>query len=86
MLWLLFALGILTWIVARQTSSHVTATRLNELREQRTTLEARRAELLQRIRRGESRAVLVPKAESLGLHLPRDSEMVRITVPDAGDP
>lgn len=84
MLWLGFVLAVLAWVVTRQTSSVVTARELNALRDQRVTLEARRAELLQRIRRAESRVVLVPKAESLGLHLPGDSEMVRLTIPEPG--
>lgn len=84
LLWLGFVLVVLAWVVTRQTSAVVTARELNALREQRVTLESRRAELLQRLRRAESRAVLVPKAESLGLHLPRDSEMVRITLPQPG--
>lgn len=86
LLWLGFALGVLAWVVTRQTSAHVTAGELNALREQRAVLESRKAELQQRIRRGESRPVLVPRAESLGLHLPGDSEMVRIAVPKSGDP
>lgn len=85
LVWLGFVLGVLAWVVTRQTSAHVLAVELNALRERRTTLEARRAELLQRIRRGESRAVLVPLAESLGLHLPGDSEMIRISVPEPGE-
>lgn len=84
MVWLAFILAVLAWVVTRQTSAVVTARELNSLREQRVTLEARRADLLRRIRRAESRAVLVPKAESLGLHLPGDSEMVRLTVPGPG--
>ena len=48
---------------------------LGELREERTTLEARRAELERQIRVASSRQVLVPVAERrLGLHEPSDSE------------
>lgn len=76
MLWLVYALGILVWIVARRTSAHVTATQLEDLRTRRSVLEAERAALMRRIRADESRAVLVPRAGSLGLRLPADSEIV----------
>lgn len=85
LLWLGFVLVILAWVVTRQTSAVVAAAELNDLRTRRSTLEDQRAGLLRRIRRAESRAVLVPRAESLGLHLPGDSEMVRITVPEPED-
>lgn len=75
-LWLAYALGILVWIVARRTSAHVIATELDDLRTERSVLEAERAGLMRRIRVDESRAVLVPRAESLGLRLPADSEIV----------
>lgn len=79
--WLLMFLAVLTWVVARQTAAHVAATELRGIQQERATLEARRAELLRRIREAESRAVLVPRAESLGLRLPVDSEMVILQVP-----
>jgi hypothetical protein len=81
LLWLVFVLVILGWVVTRYTSAVVTARELNQLREQRATLEARRAELLQRVRSAESRAVLVPRAEALGLKRPADSEIVRLPRP-----
>jgi len=79
--WLLLFLGVLTWVVARQTASHVAATELRDAQERRSSLEAQRAELLRRIAEAGSRAVLVPRAESLGLRLPADSEMVIVHVP-----
>ncbi len=79
--WLVSVLGVLMWVVARQTASHVTATELREVQEQRASLEAQRAELLRRIREVGSRAVLVPRAESLGLRLPADSEIIIVRVP-----
>ena len=85
LIWLAFFLGILAWVVARQTSSVVIAADLNKLRNERITLQGERAALLRRIRRAESRGVLVPRAESLGLHFPADSEIVRITVPEPED-
>jgi len=79
--WLLLFLGALSWVVARQTASHVAATELREAQERRSSLEAQRAELLRRISQAGSRAVLVPRAESLGLRLLADSEMVIVHVP-----
>ncbi len=79
--WLVSFLGVLAWVVARQTESHLAATALRHAQEQRSSLEAQRAELLRRIREAGSRAVLVPRAESLGLHLPADSEMIIVHVP-----
>ncbi len=83
-LWLVFVLAILAWVVARQTSAVVTAAELDEHRNRRSLLEARRAELVRRIREAESRAVLVPRAESLGLRLPADSEIVILPGPNPG--
>ena len=80
-LWLLSFLGVLAWVVARQTAAHVTATELRSVQEERSALEARRAEVLRRIRAASSRAVLVPRAESLGLRLPADSEIVILRFP-----
>ncbi len=81
-LWLLSFLGVLMWVVARQTAAHVTATELQRVQDQRSALEARKAELLRRIREAGSRAVLVPRAESLGLRLPADSEIVILQFPE----
>ena len=80
-LWLLSFLAALAWVVARQTAAHVTATELRRVQEERSALEARRAELLGRVRAASSRAVLVPRAESLGLRLPADSEIVILRIP-----
>lgn len=81
--WLAFALAVLAWVVARQTTAVVTAGSLRELREQRAVLEARQAEFLARIRAARSREVLIPRAEALGLRLPADSEIVILQVPEA---
>lgn len=80
-LWLLFLLGTLGWVVARQTSSVVIAQRLADARTRRSTAEARKATLLGRIRTAQSRAVLIPRAEAMGLRLPADSEIVILQVP-----
>lgn len=79
--WLVFVLAVLAWVVARQTSSHLTARRLDELRTERGVHDAQRADLIARIREAESRAVLIPRAESLGLREPADSEIVILEAP-----
>lgn len=79
--WLFGALAMLLWVAARQSAAHVTATALRESQQERSALEARRAELQRRIREAGSRAILVPRAESLGLRLPADSEIVILQVP-----
>jgi hypothetical protein len=85
MLWLLVFLSVLAAITARQAAGFRTARRLHDLREERLTLEARRADLERRIRAGSSRQVLVPIVERiLGLHEPADSEFVLFTLPPVG--
>lgn len=89
LLWLLIFLGCALVVVARQTAALRTARRLHDLRDERSSLEARRADLERRIRLGSSRQVLVPIAErALGLHEPADSEFVLFSVPapSAGRP
>jgi hypothetical protein len=82
MLWLLVFLCVLLAITTRQTAGFRTARRLHDLREERMTLEARRADLERRIRVGSSRQVLVPIVQrELGLHEPADSEFVLFVVP-----
>jgi cell division protein FtsL len=81
LLWLLVFLGGALVIVGRQTSAFRTARRLRDLREERSSLEARRAELERRIRLASSRQILVPIASSLGLHEPADSEFVLFALP-----
>jgi hypothetical protein len=74
--WLGFVLGILAWVVARQTSAVVTASELEERRNERRVLEGRKAQLLRRISTAESRAILIPRARALGLRPAADSELV----------
>jgi hypothetical protein len=82
LLWLLIFLGGALIVVARQTVAFRTARQLHDLREERSSLEARRAELERRIRVASSRQVLVPIAKrTLGLHEPADSEFVLFAVP-----
>ena len=87
MLWLVVFVCVLLAIAARQGAGFRTARRLGELREQRTALEARRAELERQIRVASSRQVLVPLAERrLGLHQPSDSEFTLLPVtPPSGE-
>jgi cell division protein FtsB len=82
LLWLLIFLGGALIVVARQTVAFRTARHLHDLREERSNLEARRADLERRIRVASSRQVLVPIAQrALGLHEPADSEFVLFAVP-----
>ena len=79
-LWLLYFLGVLALVVARQTSSVVAASELRTLQEEHRILTSQRNDLVIRIREGRSRARLIPKAEDLGLRLPTDSEIVTLEV------
>ena len=82
LLWLLIFLGGAVAVVTRQTAALRTARRLHDLREERGSLEARRAELERRIRVASSRQVLVPMAKrTFGLHEPADSEFVLFPIP-----
>lgn len=85
--WLLVFLCVLVAITTRQTAGFRTARHVRELREERLSLEARRADLERRIRLASSRQVLVPVAERLlDLHEPGDSEFVLFALPSAGKP
>ncbi len=76
--WLAFILGVLGWVVARQTASHVAAAELGDLREEREALESEHVLFQQRIVEAESPQVLGPKAEAMGLRVPPDSETTRL--------
>ncbi|MGH7627848.1 MAG: hypothetical protein ACREOF_00340 [Gemmatimonadales bacterium] len=91
--WVLVWLGIFlltaALVIGRQTSAFHAARRVRDLREQRTALEAQRAELERRIREASGRRVLEAQAErDLGLHYPADHEFTLFVVPTApvGDP
>jgi hypothetical protein len=85
LLWLFIFLGGAVAVVARQTTALQTARRLHDLREERRSLEARRAELERRIRLASSREVLVPMAKRrFELHEPADSEFVLFPAPPPG--
>jgi hypothetical protein len=81
--WLIFFLAILAWVASRQTAAVVAAAELEQLRQQRTALEARQGELLARIRTARSREVLIPRAQAMGLRLPADSEIIILPVPQS---
>jgi hypothetical protein len=81
-LWLVVFVGVLLAIATRQSAGFRTARHLGELREERTALEARRAELERQIRVASSRQILVPLVERrLGLHQPSDSEFTLLPLP-----
>ena len=83
LLWLLFALVVLVWVSARQTSGVVLAGTLGEVRAQRLAVEAERTALARRLQEAESRAVLIPRAELLGLRQAVDSEIINLQPPPA---
>ncbi len=79
--WLVALLAALWLVIFRQTSALNSARALADLREARAALEGRRAELDRRVRTGQSRAVLLPRARKQGLRLPADTEIILIPVP-----
>lgn len=81
--WLVALLAALWAVIARQTASLNAARALSDTRQERATLESRRAELERRIRAAQSRAVLLPRAERLGLRLPADTEIILLPAPSA---
>jgi len=84
--WLVALLAALWLVIARQTAALNAARQLNDLREERATLEGRRAELERRVRTAQSRAVLLPRAQQQGLRLPADTEIILIPAPGAPTP
>src|SRR5207245_1038557 len=83
--WLIAFLAVAWIVIARYNSSLAMARELSELRTRRANLEGHRADLERRMRAAESRAVLVPRAQRLGLRLPSDSEIILLPLPP-GDP
>ena len=75
-IWLVFTLAVLAWVVNRDTFGFMTASELRNLRNEGSVLQSDKAELMRRIREAESRAVLIQRAERMGLRLPADSEIV----------
>jgi cell division protein FtsL len=86
MLWLVLFLVVAVIVTARQTSAIGIGGRLTKVREERSSLEAQRAEIEHRIRELSGRQALGRLAEqSLGLHAPSDSEIVLLRVPTGPD-
>jgi hypothetical protein len=83
--WLIAFLAVAWIVIARYNSSLAMARELAGLRARRADLDGHRADLERRIRAAESRVVLVPRAQRLGLRLPSDSEIILVPLP-AGDP
>jgi len=79
--WLVALLAALWLVIARQTAALNAARALTDMREQRASLEGRRAELDRRVRLAQSRSVLLPRARKLGLRLPADTEIILIPAP-----
>jgi hypothetical protein len=76
-IWLVLALGALWVVAARQSAGYRSATALRDARAERARLEGRKADLEQRVRAQQGRAVLVPRAQqNLRLRIPADSEIV----------
>ncbi|MEO8449010.1 MAG: hypothetical protein ABI647_04410 [Gemmatimonadota bacterium] len=85
--WLLLFLGAAGALVARQGAALRVAGELRTLEADRQALEARRAELDQRIRSATSLPVLGPKVQrSLGLGNPTDSQTSWIVIPPLKTP
>jgi hypothetical protein len=78
--WLVALLAALWAVIARQTAALNTARALSDLREERAALEGRRSEMERRVRTAQSRAVLLPRAQRLGLRLPADTEIIFLPV------
>jgi len=82
--WLAAACVALWLVVWRQTDSFRLARALGDIRTQRTALEERLSDYERRIRLATSRDQLMLRvAQRLGLRRARDSEIIRITIPDS---
>jgi hypothetical protein len=81
--WLVALLAALWAVIARQTAALNAARALADLRDQRASLEGRRADLERRVRIAQSRAVLLPRAQQQGLRLPADTEIILIPTTSA---
>lgn len=81
LLWLALFLVVAGAVIARTSTSYRIARDLTRLREERASLEARRAELERRLRAASSRQVLSGRATRAGLRQPEDSEYVLLRWP-----
>ena len=73
-LWLGLFLAVAAIVETRQLKAYAVAKQLGDLRDRHRTLDGVRADLERQISEASSRRVLLPKAESLGLHVPTDAE------------
>jgi hypothetical protein len=79
-LWLALFLGTAAAVVTRQREALQTAQRLSRLRDRRTELEGKKAEVERQLSYATSRAVLIPKMERAGLSQPTERENTPLTV------
>ena len=79
-LWLVLFLFTAAAVVTRQREALLVAQRLRDLRDRQTELLGARADLERQIGLATSRAVLVPKMQRAGLHLPSDLENTHLRV------
>lgn len=73
-LWLTLFLAIAVIVQTRQLKAFAVAKQLGDLKDRHRTLDGVRADLERQISEASSRRVLLPRAESLGLHVPTDAE------------
>ncbi len=83
--WLALFLAVAGVVATRQSRAIALARELYRLGDQRRTAQATVAELERQISDASSRRVLLPKAASLGLHIPSDVEETTITVRRTAD-
>ncbi len=81
LLWLVLFLVVALAVAARQSAAIGIAREVRELRAERLTLEAKRADLERRIREASSRRVLGARAERLGLRYPSERQQQTLVVP-----
>jgi cell division protein FtsL len=80
--WLMLLLGSLAVVTWRQTEGVAREQQLREVRAERAIREAERLELQRRIHALSTRSRVVRVArERLGMHLPRDHEIVWLPLP-----
>ena len=84
MLWLALFLAVAVIVETRQLKAFAVAKQLGDLRDRHRTLDGVRADLERQISEASSRRVLLPKSESLGLHVPTDAEEAVVDLAPAG--
>jgi hypothetical protein len=85
LLWLGLFLVVAGVVIARTSAAYRLSAELSRLRNERRTLEARRANLEGRIRAASSRQLLTDRARGFGLRQAEDSEIFHLGRPaDSG--